>query len=132
MEGPAHRRQAEVALSAAEELHQTQPMWALVPLFYSAMHLMHARFDEDELCEDKRHPEQHRSRKTNGGRVLAWGTREVVAAHYEAVSVLYRSLDTVSQMVRYKPLVNVDTGRFWSEYDRLAAEAQSRGSNRGD
>lgn len=103
-------------------------MWALVPLFYSAMHLMHARFDEDRIPEDERHPRQHRSLRGRDGKIREWGTFDVVVARYSGVSSIYRSLETVSRMVRYKSPSSFPSTRFWADYDALAGAANARPS----
>lgn len=124
-----HRRMAEEALAAAEELHPTKPVWALVPLFYSAMHLVHALFDHDALPDDQRHPERHRSLRDQLG-TAKWGTQDVVHQRYPEISNDYRSLSTASRVVRYSGVVISNTTRFWDEYNRVAIRAGSRVSRR--
>lgn len=117
-----HRHRAREAFEAACVLREAeQSAWAVVPLFYSAMHAMHARFDEDELPEDMRHPDQHKSRR-EGGRILVWGTVDVVRSQYDGtVSRAYTSLFLAGWATRYSsPLVG-DGARLWADYETLVS-----------
>jgi hypothetical protein len=113
-----HRARAADALVVAQALRPSHPAWALVPLFYSAMHLMHARFDTDMLPVDQRHPQRHNSQRDSTGNVVKWGTLDVVVMNYPPqVSRAYKSLFSASRAVRYDmAAVPGDGARFWTEY----------------
>lgn len=117
-----HQACAAEALAVAKVLRATHPAWALVPLFYSAMHLMHARFDLDGLSQDQRHPVRHNSQRDQAGNVVKWGTLDVVVLHYpRPISLSYKSLYAASRAVRYDMAAVPGNGdRFWSEYEVLA------------
>ena len=115
-----HLARAAEARKAAETLRADQPGWALVPLFYSAMHVMHARFDADELPSDERHPIVHKSHR-EAGRVAWWGTADVVRARYPHVSPQYTSLSSASYATRYGEPPRGDGQRLWDEYEQLTA-----------
>ncbi len=114
----AHRARASDALAVARALRVSYPAWALVPLFYSAMHLMHARFDADNLPADQRHPLRHNSQRDVSGNVIKWGTLDVVVIHYPpTISRAYKSLYAASRAVRYDSAPVPGTGtRFWNDY----------------
>lgn len=114
-----HRARAAEAMAAARVLRASHPSWALVPLFYSAMHLMHARFDADGLPPAQRHPIRHNSQRDDAGAVLKWGTLDVVVAHYpRPISLAYKSLYSASRVVRYDMAALPGNGaRFWAEHD---------------
>lgn len=114
-----HLTRADAALQAAKALQRSHSAWALVPLFYSAMHVMHACFDRDALPADQRHPGGHKSRWSNGARV-SWGTTDVVRALYPTrVSRLYNSLFDAGHATRYRTPPPGDGTRLWQEYDTL-------------
>lgn len=107
----------------AVALRQHQPAWALVPLFYSAMHLMHARFDIDGIPDDQRHPDHHKSYRDPGGAIVAWGTLDVVRDRYlPDVSSPYSQLFAASLSVRYTPSSPKDNfPMFWGLYEAVRA-----------
>jgi hypothetical protein len=114
-----HEARAAEALAAAQALRTSHPAWALVPLFYSAMHLMHAKFDVDALPAGQRHPELHRTQRDATGAPVRWGTLDVVVQQYPAsVSRAYRSLFQASTAVRYGKLTIQGGGsRLWADYE---------------
>lgn len=115
-----HSSRAAEALVAAEALRADQPAWALVPLFYSAMHLMHARFDEDDLEDAKRHPGQHKSFRDHNGGIVKWGNVDVVRSEYPAhVSRAYSALFSAGFATRYSSPPNGDGARMWDAYANL-------------
>jgi hypothetical protein len=119
-----HRARAAdaLALAVAQALRPGYPAWALVPLFYSAMHLMHARFDADGLPADQRHPQRHNSQRDSSGIVIKWGTLDVVVMNYRPpVSRAYKSLFSASRVVRYDmAALPGDGARFWTEYQVIS------------
>lgn len=120
MDSAFHRFRAAEALGAAQALRTDHPGWALVPLFYSGMHLMHARFDEDGLPPEKRHPDQHKSYR-DGGNIQTWGTLDVVRTEYSAtLSRAYTSLFQASYATRYSSPLRGDGARMWADYDVIA------------
>jgi hypothetical protein len=116
-----HRARAADALAVASALRQNFPAWALVPLFYSGMHLMHARFDADNLPPDERHPARHNSQRDPTGNVIKWGTLDVVVRRYpRQISVAYKSLYAASRAVRYDMAAVPGNGaRFWGDYQAI-------------
>jgi len=112
-----HQRSAAAAKAAAESLRVPHPGWALVPLFYSAMHLMHAKFDLDQLPDDMRHPSRHNSHREDGV-IAKWGTTDVVRQEYPSpVSRAYSSLLAAGHAARYNPEpIRGDGARLWSDY----------------
>lgn len=98
-------------------LRPEHPAWALVPLFYSAMHLMHAQFDRDYLPEGPRHPSGHVHRRTDG-QIVSWGTTDVVREHYQpVVSRAYSSLFQAGYSTRYSSPLKGDGQRLWDDYE---------------
>jgi len=100
-----------------------QHAWALVPLFYSAMHLVHARFDADGLGTDQRHPQHHKSYRDGDGIIVAWGTLDVVRALYPPeLSKPYSKLFGASLSVRYGPSPpRGDCSSFWDLHEAVRA-----------
>ena len=95
-----------------------------MPLFYSALHLMHACFDRDQLPPDQRHPELHKSHRDANGQILKWGVLDVVRVHYSAtVSTAYSSLYTASVATRYKQAPGGDCSRLWVDYEAISTFA---------
>jgi len=123
MDYQGHLAAAEKAFAAARALRETNPEWSMVPLHYTAMHLLHASFDFDELPPERRHPSQHKSRWKRGGgdqHREVWGTTDVIRAVYPAaVSVAYTSLFAASHAARYTALGFSVTDRFWGDYDLI-------------
>lgn len=116
-----HQQRAREALTAAQALREAHPGWALVPLFYSAMHAMHYAFARDVLPSDRQHPEQHVSRRGHSGEIMTWGTLEVVREHYpRGVSQAYSSLFSASLVARYSRPMQGDGARFWGDFDVIA------------
>lgn len=123
MSGEAHHlARAEEALAAAKSLRPEHPAWAVVPLFYSAMHLMHAQFDLDQLPEDQRHPTQHKSyRDPAAGFVVTWGTLDVVRVRYaRPISSAYSSLFSASTSTRYSTPLKGDGARLWDDHRTIS------------
>lgn len=114
-----HRDAAEQSLKAAQFLANENPEWSLVPLFYSANHLMHAKFIEDGLPADMQCPESHTS-SWRGSVRLKWGTLDVVAKRYNKLHPQFSSLFTASLVPRYQGGTLRATDRFWGEYDVIA------------
>jgi hypothetical protein len=119
---PAHRASARAALDIATALRDLSPEWALVPLFYSAMHLVHAKLAADGHSGDYGHPKRHFAvRATHTGDVIKWGTIDVVAMQYRQISAAYRELHTMSVKARYEHLNGLkSTDRFWRYYDEIS------------
>lgn len=116
----AHIARADEAIAAARALRVPHPAWALVPLFYSAMHLMHARFDADQLPTDRRHPDRHNSYRP-GGSIVAWGTTDVVRQHYSTtISRAYTSLVMAGHATRYSSPLRGNGDRLWQDYDVIS------------
>jgi hypothetical protein len=114
-----HHRASAACLTVAKALRAEHPTWSVVPLFYSAMHLMHARFIEDSLPAEMQCPRVHKSQWAHGARVK-WGTEDVIRAEYpKEVSTGYSSLSAASRAVRYDYLVMPDCDRFWQEYEQI-------------
>jgi hypothetical protein len=121
-----HQRRAAEALEAAQALQPTHPAWALVPLFYSAMHLMHACFDRDYLPEPRRHPDGHVNRWSQG-QVVSWGTTDVVRTHYPPrVSKAYTDLFEGGRTTRYSFPPKGNGERFWQAYEVIRQFAEER------
>lgn len=82
------------------------------------MHLMHARFDHDQLPDDQRHPEQHKSyRDSATGRVIKWGTLDVVRSVYPRyISSAYSSLFSAGRAARYTGSLKGDGARLWADH----------------
>lgn len=118
-----HRSESAKALAAAEALKDGHATWSMVPLFYSAMHLVHAVLaDHPQADEGMRHPKQHKSYWNDG--VRTWGTTDVVTAICPAkVSRAYKSLFNASHTVRYGTVVLKDTSRFWEDFQVIAEYA---------
>ena len=124
-----HRARSAAALGAAQRLRESNPEWALVPLFYSALQLLHMHFDLDHLNPvEKRHPKHHQSLRRDG-RIVRWGTNDVAAAEYPEVSALYKSLYHASLAVRYRGKINGPPERHWHKYDELRARLDERSSS---
>ncbi|WP_143696136.1 hypothetical protein [Williamsia sp. 1138] len=71
--------------------------WAMVALFYSAMHLVHSSLaDEMTLNKDERHPRKHSSIEPG-----ARGTNQMVHSLYSPIAVSYMSLMELSHRTRY-------------------------------
>lgn len=113
----AHLKRAEESLDAAEALRSEHPAWSLVPLFYSALHLMHAKFDADGLPAEQRHPDQHKSYREGNGVIRIWGTLDVVRAYYLGVSSAYSQLFSASLATRYGIPPRGDCSRLWDAYE---------------
>lgn len=74
--------------------------WAVVALFYSALHLVDAFLDgEHDLPKDERHPRKHSASAAegNGGR----GRNQLVQSLLKPVRKEYRSLEEASRRARY-------------------------------
>jgi len=111
-----HIRRADEALAAAGALRNDYPAWALVPLFYSGMHLMHACFDRDYLPDDRRHPDGHTNHWSKG-QIVRWGTTDVVRGHYPArISKAYTDLFDGGRATRYSSPLKGDGMRLWDAY----------------
>jgi hypothetical protein len=117
-----HLIRSNEAFAAARLLRGAHPSWAVVPLFYSAMHLMHARFDLDQLSADQRHPGQHKSyRDPSTGQVAKWGTLDVVRTVYPRhISSAYSSLFSASTAARYSAPIKGDGARLWAEHQVIS------------
>ncbi|QHD84420.1 hypothetical protein GR168_02690 [Gordonia sp. JH63] len=73
------------------------PDWAMVALFYSALHYVHSSLaDEEDLGKDERHPRKH-----TGLEPGARGTNQMVAAKYAQIYPAYMSLFELSHRTRY-------------------------------
>jgi hypothetical protein len=71
--------------------------WAVVALFYSAMHYVHSSLaDEPNLNKDERNPRKH-SGVDQGSR----GTNQLVRALYPEIHTQYRGLYEASWRTRY-------------------------------
>lgn len=117
-----HRSACLEARSIALALKASYPTWAVVPLFYSALHLIHTDLAScADIPEDMRHPESHVSTWVNKVRVL-WGTSDIVATVYPSdVSRPYKALLKGSHAARYDCMTfdeNQEAG-YWRSYDRL-------------
>lgn len=123
--GEDHRTAAANAYAAATALRADHPEWAVVPLFYAAMHLLHAWLDERaNVPVDQRHPEQHTSYRS-GGQIIRWGTNDVVARWCPpAVSRAYKSLFNAGRVMRYSLAPYLGGGadqRLWDDYATIEA-----------
>ena len=116
-----HRRSAAQSYSAACALRGPHPHWAIVPLFYSAMHLMLALFEADGLPGECRHTTQHVGLWRNGKRVQ-WGTNDVVSEYYPDVARFYRALFDAGWAVRYDTLRGA-AAPLWGHHQRIEARA---------
>ena len=97
-----HLKRAAHHVDVAEHLAKTPDFidWAVVALFYSAMHQVHSALSGDpDLSKDERHPRKHASPfpVEEGGR----GTNQLVAATMPAINKAYRSLYEASRRTRY-------------------------------
>ncbi len=103
--------------------------WALVPLFYSAMHLLHAKFALDPAVpRDRKCPGRHRSQRNHVGAIVTWGMNDTVTAHTPPdVSRCYKSLFNAGHVVRYDLTLLGPQGldRFWTEYQVIADYCRS-------
>lgn len=118
-----HRKSAAIARGVAEELRTSQPAWALVPLFYSSMHELHARLvaKGQGSTDDYFHPKHHHSSRDERGDVVKWGTLDVIVLEFPSpVVTAYRELHKVSELVRYKHMDSAfDTTRYWAYADEI-------------
>lgn len=97
----------------------------IVSLFYSAMHLAHARFDQDQLPLNQRHPIGHKSLREDK-QIVKWGTNDVVREHYSAdVAKRYQFLFQGSLSVRYGWIEAPPINRFFDDY-RVIVDLLSR------
>ncbi len=125
--GDEHRAAAERALHAAKHLRPTHPEWAIVPLFYAAMHLLHAWFDDHAIPVDQRHPSRHKAHRGSSGQILYWGTTDVVANWCGEVSAAYKSLFNAGRAMRYSLVPHLGAGadqRFWDDFEKIRAFAE--------
>lgn len=101
---------------AAEKLRPDHPAWAVVPLFYSAMHILHSRFVLDGFVPTEcKHPGKHKTYRN--GDVVHWGTTDVVVKFYPAkISRAYRSLYDGGYATRYKSPPQGPCDRLWDDY----------------
>ncbi|MEZ0382163.1 hypothetical protein [Mycobacterium sp. pW045] len=92
-----HLKRAEHHKAASDYLVGHFDDWAVVALFYSAMHYVHSSLaDEPGLTKDERNPRKH-SGVEQGSR----GTNQLVKAVYPSISAPYRSLYEASRRTRY-------------------------------
>jgi hypothetical protein len=92
-----HLKRAEHHKKASEFLLNNFDDWAIVALFYSAMHYVHSSLaDEPNLPKDERNPRKH-----SGVDVGSRGTNQLVRALYPEINTQYRSLYEASRRTRY-------------------------------
>jgi hypothetical protein len=92
-----HLARAEHHKKACDYLLEKFPDWAMVALFYSALHYVHSSLaDEANLSKDERHPRKHTSMEPT-----ARGTTQMVNAIYRPLAVPYKSLFELSRRTRY-------------------------------
>ena len=92
-----HLERAKHHKKASDYLLQDFPDWAMVALFYSALHYVHSSLaDEPSLPKDERNPRKHSSPE-----IGTRGTNQLVAAMYPSITIAYRSLMELSHRTRY-------------------------------
>jgi len=92
-----HLKRAEHHKDASDHMLGPFNDWAVVALFYSAMHYVHSSLaDEPDLTKDERNPRKH-----SGVEVGNRGTNQLVRAMYPEIHVQYRSLYEASWRTRY-------------------------------
>lgn len=92
-----HLKRAEHHKAASDYMLSQFDDWAVVALFYSAMHYVHSCLaDEQALCKDERNPRKH-----SGVDVGSRGTNQLVKALYPQIHSQYRSLYEASRRTRY-------------------------------
>jgi len=92
-----HIKRAEHHKNASDHLLGHFDDWAVVAMFYSAMHYVHSSLaDEQSLNKDERNPRKH-----SGVDVGSRGTNQLVKALYPQIHVQYRSLYEMSRRTRY-------------------------------
>ena len=92
-----HLKRAEHHKKASDFLLNHFDDWAVVALFYSAMHYVHSSLaDEPQLGKDERNPRKH-----SGVEPGSRGTNQLVKALYPEISTSYRSLYEASRRTRY-------------------------------
>ncbi|MFG1931321.1 hypothetical protein ACGFK1_11770 [Mycobacterium sp. NPDC048908] len=92
-----HLKRAEHHKKACDYLLNHFDDWAMVALFYSALHYVHSSLaDEPDLAKDERHPRKHTSFEPT-----ARGTTQMVNAMYPSIAVPYGSLFELSHRTRY-------------------------------
>ena len=81
----------------SDYLLEPYPDWAMVALFYSALHYVHSSLaDEPDLGKDERHPRKH-----TGFEMGARGTNQIVVSQYGQIATAYSSLFELSHRTRY-------------------------------
>jgi hypothetical protein len=114
-----HFKSAAVAYQIAEKLRSSDPAWSLVPLFYSAMHLVHGVLAE-RGSGDYYHPKLHWAVRDDHDQIARWGTMDVVVLELASISAAYRELHKVSELVRYKHLDSLgDASRYWGYFEEI-------------
>lgn len=92
-----HIKRAEHHKNASDHMLGDFDDWAVVALFYSAMHYVHSSLaDEVDLCKEERNPKKH-----SGVVVNSRGTNQLVLAKYPQINLQYRSLYEGSRRTRY-------------------------------
>ena len=92
-----HIKRAEHHKKASDHMLGQFDDWAVVALFYSALHFVHSSLaDEESLAKDERNPRKH-----SGVGLGSRGTNQLVQALYPQIHVQYRSLFEASLRTRY-------------------------------
>jgi hypothetical protein len=92
-----HLKRAEHHKNASDYMLSQFDDWALVALFYSAMHYVHSSLaDEQNLNKDERNPRKH-----SGVEWGSRGTNQLVRALYPQIHPQYMSLFEISRRTRY-------------------------------
>lgn len=92
-----HLARAKSNKDVFDFLENDHPDWALVTLFYSALHYVHSSLaDEPNLPKDERHPRAHTSMQPG-----ARGCNQLVHAMYPSIATAYMSLQELSHRTRY-------------------------------
>jgi hypothetical protein len=95
-----HLARAKYNKVVSDFLLEQHPDWALVTLFYSAMHYVHSSLaDEPNTPKDERHPRAHTSSQPG-----ARGTNQMLLERFPSVAQAYLSLFELSHRTRYDVL----------------------------
>lgn len=93
-----HLERAKHNKKASDFLVDNYDDWALIALFYSALHYVHSSLaDERTLPKDERHPRKHSAPAGDDYR----GVNQLVRDVFPEINLEYRSLFELSYRTRY-------------------------------